>query len=471
MAQSATTGTFRFYVDDVALTSGLPYAFADADLQFAWVSGWATNALAETKWDDLEVSTIPTLVSEEDHVLYRSGSWFNNLSDNGFGALPGGEAGGLASFGVPWAKPMIGDINGDGMADMVVAQTSTAAGDTGGITWVAAHSTDLNSNGIIEMSKTTTSTKGYGTAAGNLGNMLGDYNGDGIQDIMTINTGYNWFGFNSTTAGLGTGVAQPMKQLGALSLNDVPFSGDFNGDGMDDIGVWRPGSGGTFVSLTGGTLGSGVVGTGNGGANVLGAFGNANFDTPLVGDINGDGRDDLILVATGLGGLHQWIAAFGQADGTLSYAAEHSNQIGFGIAGDVPMLADLNGDGMDDLIVVRNSGSYFATFTEAGGVLTSAVDSTQAWGTIGDVPVFGQLNTEIILPLIIGNIAVGQLPSGLELTWTTRSGYDYQLQIKTNLTDISWSSNATYSATGESMTVTTAVDQAHSFYRVIMEEE
>jgi len=340
----------------------------------------------------------------EDHVLYRSGSWYNNLSDNGFGALPGGEAGGLAGFGTPWAKPMIGDINGDGFADMVVAQTTTAAGDVGQVAWVAAHSTDADSNGIIEIGNTTVSSKNYGTALGNRGNMLGDFNGDGIQDLMTINVGQNWYAYNSTTAGLGTGTTHPAKQLGTLT--DLPISGDFNGDGMDDIAVWRPATGGTFVSLTGGTLGSGVVGTGNGGANVLGAFGNANFDIPLIGDINGDGRDDLTLVATGLGGLHQWITAFGQADGTLSYAAEHSNQIGFGVAGDVPMLADLNGDGLDDLIVLRGDGAYYATFTEAGGVLTSVTDSTQSWGAPGDVPVFGQLNV-IPEPAALGMLLLG----------------------------------------------------------------
>ncbi|RLB60071.1 MAG: hypothetical protein DRH08_15945, partial [Deltaproteobacteria bacterium] len=73
-AQSATSGTYDFYVDDAAVAVGLSYAFGDANLQFAWVPN--ATSLAETKWDDLEVYTIPTpppppVGVEDDLILFR----------------------------------------------------------------------------------------------------------------------------------------------------------------------------------------------------------------------------------------------------------------------------------------------------------------------------------------------------------------------------------------------------------------
>jgi len=117
---------------------------------------------------------------------------------------------------------------------------------------------------------------------------------------------------------------------------------------------------------------------------------------------------------------------------------------------------------------------FYAIYTEAGGVLPEdqiADSDLGGWGnaTLNDIVLIGQLNKQIQPATEIGSIAVDLLSTGLELTWTTGYGHDYQLQIKTNLTDVGWASNSTHTAAGESMTVTTAVDQAHSFYRVIVE--
>ena len=410
--------------------------------------------------------------AEDDVILFRSGAWFGNISEaGGFGPLPGDTS--LGSYGAPWANPMVGDVNGDGFDDMVVAQDPEDDG-VGAWGWAAAHTVDTNSDDVGEMSSTlgTPPTSGFawGAVADTRYTGLADITGDGIQDAVFVTGGFLWFSTPSTTNGLGTGTTQGNIQFGATSLNDHPILGDFNGDGMDDFGVWRPGGGGTFVKLTGGTVGSGVMGTGNGGAAIVGSFGNADWDYPLVGDINGDGRDDLVLVESETTNSLLWYAAFGQADGSFS-TNDQSNIAHFGATNDVPMLADINGDGMDDLVVVKGETTFEAAFTDVGGVLTTNVDSSLGWGTTGDIPLFGQLNlfTIIVPPPEIGPIAVDQVTSGLELTWITGAGHDYLLQSKASLTDISWASNATYTATGASMTVTTAVDQAKSFYRVIVE--
>ncbi|RKX45870.1 MAG: hypothetical protein DRP64_04070 [Verrucomicrobia bacterium] len=472
IAQSATNGTFGFYVDDAVVASGLAYTFGDANLQFAWVPN--ASALPETKWDDLEVSTIPTpeppppppVGAEEDLILFRGGAWFGNISSNGFGDLSETTAMPSPGFGAPHASttPAAGDINGDGFDDMVVIQDAENDG-IGAWGWHAAYTVDTDADDVGEMSLSDGSAFAWAPVANTRYVGLADITGDGMQDAIYVTTNFVWFATPSTTNGFGTGVTQGNIGYGTTTLNDIPILGDFNGDGMDDFGVWRQASGGTHLQLTGGTVGSGVMGTGG---TVGGSFGNAAWDYPLIGDINGDGRDDLVIVEDDTEANLLWQVAYGQADGKLDSSVS-GNLVRFGQTNDVPMLADVNGDGRDDLVIVRNETQFYAAFTDASGLLTADTDSTLSWGTTGDIPLFGQLNLITYAAPEIGSIVMNLVSAGLELTWTTGPGHDYLLQNKANLTDLSWASNATYMATGASMTVTTAVDQAKSFYRVIVE--
>ncbi|RKZ10342.1 hypothetical protein DRQ32_07275, partial [bacterium] len=191
---------------------------------------------------------------------------------------------------------MVGDINGDGLDDMVVAQDpeNDGVGDWG---WAAAHTVDADNDGTGEMSSTQgappTSGFAWGAVADTRYTGLADITGDGIQDAVYVTSGFVWFATPSTTNGLGTGTTQGNIGYGTTTLNDHPILGDFNGDGMDDFGVWRQDTGGTFIQLTGGIVGSGEMGAGG---TATGVFGNSDWDYALVGDLNGDGRDDLVLV-------------------------------------------------------------------------------------------------------------------------------------------------------------------------------
>ncbi len=62
IADSATTGTWAFYIDGFSVISGLPYEFGDANLRMSWTT---QDTAVDTKWDDLEISTIPTTLQPE----------------------------------------------------------------------------------------------------------------------------------------------------------------------------------------------------------------------------------------------------------------------------------------------------------------------------------------------------------------------------------------------------------------------
>jgi len=75
-------------------------------------------------------------------------------------------------------------------------------------------------------------------------------------------------------------------------------------------------------------------------------------------------------------------------------------------------------------------------------------------------------------PLEIGDVTLDLLPgtNALTLTWATINAYNYAVESKIDLLDESWTTNTTgIVGTGGDITVTTAVDQAQSFYRVIGE--
>ena len=113
---------------------------------------------------------------------------------------------------------------------------------------------------------------------------------------------------------------------------DVPIVGDWNGDGVSEIGVY---SKGVFYLDRNGD------GIRNGGDLEITVADNLKDFTPVVGDWNGDGFDTVGLFKDGY-----WRIAV-SADGQLS------QPIKFGEAGDVPVVGDWNGDGVDEFGVYR----------------------------------------------------------------------------------------------------------------------
>jgi hypothetical protein len=350
----------------------------------------------------MAVVPFASAITQDDIILYRgAGSWFGEQSGaGGFGDGTVVDTS-LTGFGNTGATAMVGDINGDGVDDVVVAQDSS-----GGYQWVAAHSTTDGSGNVVMSSATTSFNGNFGLVDGNAGNRLADIDGDGIKDIVTVNSDYTWHTTLSTTTGISTGAYQN-KQFGLGG--DHIISGDFNGDGMSDIGVWRAGA--TYVNLTSG----GVMGAG---ATLTGGIGDNSWEMTLVGDINGDGMDDLMLVDNNdshvADGQLSWIAAYGSASGLLDFTNGGGNS-GFGYFGlntDVPMLADINGDGKDDLVVTRDNGQggmeFYSAYTDVSGALQGAVgvDSSTTFGFNTDQVVFGQLNV-IPEPAALGMLLLG----------------------------------------------------------------
>ena len=175
--------------------------------------------------------------------------------------------------------------------------------------------------------------------------LMGDWNGDGIRTPGRYEAG-QWL---ITDAIVGDALWEPYATFGG-EVQDVPVVGDVDGDGRDDIGVFRDGT--WTWRATGGN------------APAQAALGQAG-DTPVVGDWDGNGTADIGVVRDGRWTLRiadlesrprgldrgmqvQWSPDDGTA--TLTF--------GFGSSGDLPVVGDWNRDGADDPGIVQNRTTW-----------------------------------------------------------------------------------------------------------------
>jgi len=135
-------------------------------------------------------------------------------------------------------------------------------------------------------------------------------------------------------------------------------TGDFNGDGRDDV-LWTDNSDSSFISSLGqadGSFASNLSGTG------LVPF---NWHVTGTGDFNGDGRDD-VLWRDDNGAFVSWL---GQADGSFVNNANGAGQVP--TDWHVADTGDYNGDGRDDILWRNDNGAFVSWLGHADGTFTS----------------------------------------------------------------------------------------------------
>ncbi|NEP15441.1 MAG: VCBS repeat-containing protein [Leptolyngbya sp. SIO4C1] len=195
---------------------------------------------------------------------------------------------------------------------------------------------------------------------------LADVNGDGKDDIVG-------FGNSGTFVSLstGSGFTSPQKWVNDFGRNEDAGSwnldqhirtlADVNGDGKDDIVGF--GNSGTFVSLsTGSRFTSPQKWVNNFGRNEDAGSWNLDQHIRTLADVNGDGKDDIvgfgnagtfISLSTGTEFVspQMWINNFGRNEDAGSWNLDRH----------IRTLADVNGDGKDDIVGFGNAGVFVTT--------------------------------------------------------------------------------------------------------------
>jgi hypothetical protein len=227
------------------------------------------------------------------------------------------------------------DLNGDGKPDLVVA-------NKGDGTNPSTVSVLLNTTSAGATVPTFAAQQTYGVGVAPVSVAVGDLNGDGRPDLVVANQGGNSVSVLENTAG-GTFQPQPLIPVGSKPTSVAVL--DLDGDGRPDIAIANkadysvsmlrnttPAKGATPSFDTNQTIGPGKLPYSLG-----------------VADINGDGIPDLV-VANKYGDNVGVLLGTGHGTVTVSTA---TNAVGLS---STPYLEDLDGDGIPDLVVLDSGG-------------------------------------------------------------------------------------------------------------------
>jgi hypothetical protein len=162
------------------------------------------------------------------------------------------------------------------------------------------------------------------------------------------------------------GGAAEVRYAFTTQPNDVPLLGDADGDGRDDPCAFRDGR---FRCDT----------AHDGGATEIEIDFGAAGDIPQLGDPDGDRRDDPCVFRDG------WFRC-----DTAHNGGEAEQAIRFGAASDPAFLADVNGDGADEPCVVEN-GLLLCDTAHDGGT-AELILPFDLRSELGDVPLLGDLD-------------------------------------------------------------------------------
>lgn len=413
---------------DTTANGLLPYDAFVAKFSSSGVHSWSTYLGGSQEDEGYAIA-----VDSANNILVGGSTWSDDWASiswasNGYDTTQGGGEDGfaakLSSSGQPLWHTYLGG-SGDEQAYAIARDSGNnvvVAGSTGSAGWVSGgydttldgqdgFVAKLNSSGVhlrstylggsspedgygiaVDSSNGVVVAGATGSASWTSGGFDTGYNGgnsDGFVakfrapepdkiGIFRANGASGQFIMDSNKSG-----AWDALDRGVLYGNagDIPISGDWDGDGRTEIGVFRAnGSLGQFIldSNNSGTVDAQdrIITYGYGG------------DTPVIGDWDGNGRDQ-VGVFRAIGFLGQFILDFND-NGTFDAS---DRVLMYGYAGDTPVVGDWNGDGRDQVGNFRkigNLGQFILDSNDSGAF--DASDRVAMYGFAGDTPIIGDWN-------------------------------------------------------------------------------
>jgi hypothetical protein len=208
--------------------------------------------------------------------------------------------------------------------------------------------------------------------------VVGDFNGDGADEVVIFN-GVDWvMPYLGLLASDGSGGLRLIARYdgdipgwGGFARNDKFYAADLNGDGKHDLIVtngddWSM----TYVGLLRST-GWGFTLTNRYDGDIPGWGGLARHDEFFVGDLNGDGRDDLVIF-NGRDWSMAYVGLFTSGRSGLTMTARYDGDIpGWGglARNDKLVLGDFDADGRCDVFIFNGddwSMAYLGLFRSTG---------------------------------------------------------------------------------------------------------
>ncbi|MBP9081093.1 MAG: FG-GAP repeat protein [Flavobacteriales bacterium] len=295
-------------------------------------------------------------------VLVYAGS-SAGLGGSAWAVLMGNSQTG-SEFG--WSVALAGDVDGDGLSDLVVGAPKYNNGSAAQGRAYCYHGSAVSMGPVANWTFTgipVNGQLGYCVAG------AGDLNGDGYSDVAigapfqpkvpTTNNGAVHVFRGNLGSGLSVAAGTVLQGPGSSNFgSSVSSAGDMNGDGFADLVIGAPGTstnagavhihmGVGAITLVASAAASTLAGTSGE------RLGHA---VALAGDVNGDGYGDVVL------GSPDHSSALGRArvyrgsaapllDATHLYWTGNGSVAGAKAGSAVATAGDVNGDGLSDLLV------------------------------------------------------------------------------------------------------------------------
>ena len=324
MFTDATVGNFTYSLIGNTLTYSGGSMTIDGSVNGRFMASAASSGgvqLAETtthtQLNDFNGDGLSDLLWQHTNGVitdYLSKTNNGGMSDNGSNFW--------LNLGAGWHVAATGDFNGDGRADILLENSSGTYSEFLG-----------QSNGALTSSGVSLNPGAGWSIAG-----VGDFNGDGRADIL-------WRNINGVvTDYLGNSDGSFSDNAAHLWVNPgtnwtVAGTGDFNGDGISDI-LWRD-QGGVVTDYLGNSSGSM-----SDNASHLWINPGTNWKVVGIGDFNGDGISDILWRDQTSGVVTDYI---GTAGGGMTDNASHL-WLNPGTNWSVASIGDYNGDGISDIL-------------------------------------------------------------------------------------------------------------------------
>lgn len=310
----------------------------------------------------------------------------------------------------------IGDINGDGYGDLVIAANYYPSSSNNGRVYIfhSNGSSGITATGVGSANSNITGPSNFD----NFGTFIstGDVNGDGYADLAAGANGYSGgsllgaaFVFHSS-GNSGITITNPnsasTKIIGGASGDYIGTSiclGDIDGDGYADLIVGAIGTTGNkgMVYIFKSTGASGITATNVSSANtsILGNSPNDSFGFSVsIADFNGDGYGDLAASANGYSGGANKGAVYLFTSSSSGISVTNVNSANTTISGNASSdifgyftsVGDLTGDGYADLVIAAkgynagtNTGAIYIYHSSGNSGITATTSANASTSILG----------------------------------------------------------------------------------------